>query len=103
MYNFTHLLIIRYPNEKGDIYLQVTNNIVIPWAFPHMFVIYLINFEDSILRNDIFPNIPSNYLFSLRTNISNLKKYFSISENNMLSVKLARYYSKWCNEAFGLG
>jgi hypothetical protein len=103
VYNFTHLLIIRYPNEKGDIYLQVTNNIVIPWAFPHMFVIYLINFEDSILRNDIFPNIPSNYLFSLRKNISNLKKYFSISENNMLSVKLARYYSKWCNEAFGLG
>ncbi len=103
MYNFTHLLIIRYPNEKGDIYLQVTNNIVIPWAFPHMFVKYLINFEDSILRNDIFPNIPSNYLFSLRKNISNLKKYFSISENNMLSVKLARYYSKWCNEAFGLG
>jgi len=34
-----------------------------------MFVKYLINFEDSILRNDIFPNIPSNYLFSLRKNI----------------------------------
>jgi hypothetical protein len=84
VYNFTYLLIIRYPNEKGDIYPQVTNDIVIPWAFPHMFVKYLINFEHSILRNDILPNIPSNSLFSLN--------YFfkiNISENNMISVELA--------------
>jgi hypothetical protein len=46
-----------------------------------MLVEKLINFQYSILTNNIFPNIPSDFLFSFRKNSEK-----NISENNIICV-----------------
>jgi hypothetical protein len=47
----------------------------------------MINFEDSILTNDVFSNISTDYLFSFKNNISEF--FFKISK---LTLNQPRYY-----------
>jgi hypothetical protein len=55
-----------------------------------MFVKQLINFEDSISTNDIFPNISSDSLLSFMGKKKLKSENFNNSENNVISVKLAQ-------------
>jgi hypothetical protein len=55
----------------GDLNKSTKCNTVIPWPLQHMFVKYLINFEDSILTCDTSPNIePSNVFLFLNKMIN---------------------------------
>ncbi len=71
---------------------------VVPWPFQHMSVEWIINFENSISTNGIFPNIhyfPSQYIYIYDLEETNFEN-FNIFENNIINVELAkvlRYFS----------
>lgn len=79
MMNLIELLGIKVMEKKSACHfcscalITFNKTTIIPWPIQHMFVKLFIYFKDFIFTNDIFPNIPLDYLFYSRKN--NYKKY----------------------------
>jgi hypothetical protein len=66
-------------------------NAIVPWPFQHVSIKSLINFETFISTNGIFLNIHYFLSFTIFSDLQEtIFETFNISENNTISVKLAK-------------